>query len=771
MLCMTDQIIGSCHTIPSRATTPTQAKQPDWSKMPMESWANVHRYLNPKDSLNVLRTCKKWCDRDWKSIYLNHFTDLEMRDKIISWACYYNRAKVVEYFLDMHFDVNRLLTPPRTALASTTVPIPQMMRPLHLALLGGHEQLFFRLLANRADWSALDHDGRTALFYATSPSIVRYLVKMGIDAEHRDNNGATALFVMTTYGLKTPADRLTNRLKIITSLINDAHANVNTEDNFGWNVLTLSVKPMGHPAITDLLLRNGADPNPEPSTLPGSSYISPLSMAACYKNGWLSLVHLIHFGADLNSREPTQVGVFFSPLIRAVINGQLPAMKALLESGADPDMGSDRGNVNNFPSSPMVWAVYRAGKDGHFDSLKLLLEYGANINSPLAEAIYVAVMHSEKSLHSTQVLRFLLEIGANLNGSRSIEGMRVQWDPYDRAIEILTSLAWGRAKSASRSFIKFLIDHGRKGNPANSGLELYRRAMKNSGSSPSGDTYNQCLEILCILMEAKAGRGGFLRPGVYLCDALLYQGRYTEPPEVVQLLLDYNHDHLARLFTSRLGASPLGWFIKMHRASDWDSGCPTKMDIRVAFNALQEDRDIFWEKLCLVLLHPAAGARSTAKFSNGLMAQLFCLTMLRKVKSKQEKMERIEQFAEMTNYKGRWGPDGISGLMDLIYHGAYWYWWAGVPGRKRRRAHIKPLMQGARALMELCNLTHMPQPLHIGKDAEVLWGVVTSPLDHYVVLQGTTKRKPRLSESKSILDHDFPEAFSLLYRNFDMETN
>lgn len=83
-----------------------------------------------------------------------------------------------------------------------------------------------------------------------------------------------------------------------------------------------------------------------------------------------------------------------------------------------------------------------------------------------------------------------------------------------------------------------------------------------------------------------------------------------------------------------------------------------------------------WTKAEMFL--SAYGPRATAKYPVGLLAQGLTQSVARLGGARRQET-RIRQYAHLTNYEGRWGTDGISGLEVLVMHPAYWYFHARKP--------------------------------------------------------------------------------------------
>jgi ankyrin repeat protein len=99
-------------------------------------------------------------------------------------------------------------------------------------------------------------------------------------------------------------------------------------------------------------------------------------------------------------RRPRHLG---SPLVQAVIRGDLETVRSLLESGADP-------NEPEECNAPHGRALYSAVYGRHFDIAKLLLERGANPNQEVessADAPSIAIMNSD-----TKTIELLASHGA-----------------------------------------------------------------------------------------------------------------------------------------------------------------------------------------------------------------------------------------------------------------------------------------------------------------------------------------------------------------------
>lgn len=135
------------------------------------------------------------------------------------------------------------------------------------------------------------------------------------------------------------------------------------------------------------------------------------STSALMTEGWTALTYaswlghtdiikmLIATGADIEAS--TEYG--WRPLMMAAANGKTQAVRLLLTAGAVLDAVGDHDTA-------MTWAAAQ----GHIETLRFLLEQGANPNGPdypeMSRAIWTAV-----SYHRPKVIRLLAEHGADLD--------------------------------------------------------------------------------------------------------------------------------------------------------------------------------------------------------------------------------------------------------------------------------------------------------------------------------------------------------------------
>ena len=114
--------------------------------------------------------------------------------------------------------------------------------------------------------------------------------------------------------------------------------------------------------MIEIFVARGANPDS-----PDHEGMSPLCIAA--REGNVEAIRiLVGSGADPNSRSPITGN---SPLHFAVLSNQFGAAKALLEANADANATNAGG----------IAALHLAAATGKLDILRLLLDRGADVNS------------------------------------------------------------------------------------------------------------------------------------------------------------------------------------------------------------------------------------------------------------------------------------------------------------------------------------------------------------------------------------------------------
>jgi ankyrin repeat protein len=180
-------------------------------------------------------------------------------------------------------------------------------------------------------------------------------------------------------------------------------------------------------ACVEVLLRNGADID-----LPDPDGVSPLLVAIMNAN-WDLAKQLILAGAgvdqwDIYGEAPLFTAVGLRNLVsggRASIDplnetDGLTIVRMLLERGANPNMqlffrpANVRGSTNTRGSTPLI----RAATNADLEVIKLLLQYGADVNLNTADrqtALMAVLAGRAPEAQALEMIRVLHEAGADVN--------------------------------------------------------------------------------------------------------------------------------------------------------------------------------------------------------------------------------------------------------------------------------------------------------------------------------------------------------------------
>jgi len=363
-------------------------------------------------------------------------------------ACMKGHAGVVKQLLDCRADVGL-----------TTRDWNKY--PLLIACEKNFRDIGLMLLKRRAD-ANVSKDNQTPLKFATANGncmLVKKLLTCGADANQMQNFDDTALHA-AVLGCKLSLDNdafVNTEVKIVQLLLKSG-AEANSLNHSGETPLYLACKPTDYKVNVDIvqtLLEHGSDPNLCPSDVDVSPWLPPpLSAAAfCGNNELVMLlikygakldrsdtygrtalhfaigdmcfvrhlestksdtstaeIHLLSAGAHANVTDKTGE----APPCLACSRGKTELVKLLLTRGCNPNTGT---TDNYYP----IHAAYRCQ---HYDSVKLLLEYNADVtvgdmNGKIAlhYALESASYHSSDSDKTAVLVQLLLDRGANINAT------------------------------------------------------------------------------------------------------------------------------------------------------------------------------------------------------------------------------------------------------------------------------------------------------------------------------------------------------------------
>ena len=157
-----------------------------------------------------------------------------------------------------------------------------------------------------------------------------------------------------------------------------------------------------------LLLEHGADPDGDPVEC------TPLrrTIMCDYNVGFTRL--LLQHGADPDLTGTP--GYEWTPLHRAVANGQVEFTQLLLKHGADVHAVSDTGT--ELEATPLLGAfLYNHGKAGFVETVRTLLEQGASVHDTLGgtgRGSGRTSLHLASQWNDVAIMRLLLHHGAGV---------------------------------------------------------------------------------------------------------------------------------------------------------------------------------------------------------------------------------------------------------------------------------------------------------------------------------------------------------------------
>ena len=292
--------------------------------------------------------------------------------------------------------------------------------PLMAESLLGHTEKVKRLLDRGANVNQQDDQGLSPLILASIrgyTDTVRLLLARGAQVHLKTGNGMSALAAASLCGRTETVQLLLDRGSVCT---------------LHWACLG------GHTDIVQLFIARGAPINDELNIASLAGHVETVKL-------------LLDHGAQVNLQDKNGV----SPLISASYTGSVGSVKYLFS----PDQ-IDINNYNNYDLSTFI----RSSVEGHAETIKLLLDHGAQVNMqgndenlfPLAAACFSG---------STETVRLLLDHGAEAK-------------TQDNSALFLASIL-GHAQIA-----KLLLDHRAdvNGKDINTGMSLLNLACLTAGN-------------------------------------------------------------------------------------------------------------------------------------------------------------------------------------------------------------------------------------------------------------------------------------------------
>ena len=261
---------------------------------------------------------------------------------------------------------------------------------LHAAVEGGDVSTVETMLSHNIPLDSTDNDGITSLMIAAglhNVKTVEFLLNEGADPFLKTNKRRTALF-FTAQGFHTD----------VIKLMLSCGLEIDSQDDQGLTTLMWATVHANLPAVR-CLLEKGADP-----LLTANNGWSSLHFASCGANTG-TIETLLSKGIDVNVK--TDSIILMTPLMVAIRNQNMEAVKCLLENGADPLV--ECGLVR---LSSLFFVLYLGNSESTLlFMIEAMLSSGLNINAQSSNG-WTALMCAA-FLKKCEVFDFLLSKGAD----------------------------------------------------------------------------------------------------------------------------------------------------------------------------------------------------------------------------------------------------------------------------------------------------------------------------------------------------------------------
>ncbi|HET7130701.1 MAG TPA: ankyrin repeat domain-containing protein, partial [Gammaproteobacteria bacterium] len=328
--------------------------------------------------------------------------------------------------------------------ADAKAKAPDGTTALHWAAYHDDADLVARLIKAGADVNAANDYGSTPLGEAVTvgdPAVVKQLLEAGADANAPGKDRATPL-MLAARGSSVESARL----------LIEHGADVNTKETWRGQTALIWASAQGQPGMVKLLIEHGADPNARSAT-----------------NDWDRQVS----GEKRRMYRPFGG---MTALMYAAREGCADCARALVEGGADPDLGDYR-NV-----TPLITALDNL----HFDTAAYLIDAGATLDmwdwwgrTPLYMAVDMNTvpkggrpdqMSTDKTT-AIQVVEKILAKGANPNVQLKL-GLPYRDRGADRGCDSMLTTGATPLLRAAKTFdtesMKLLLAHGARWDLPNS---------------------------------------------------------------------------------------------------------------------------------------------------------------------------------------------------------------------------------------------------------------------------------------------------------------
>jgi uncharacterized protein len=312
--------------------------------------------------------------------------------------------------------------------------------PLMMAARSGDPETIKALLAHGAMVDAKESwRGQTALMWAATENnaaAIRLLIEAGADVKAKSTGGSFTAFLFAVRGGHIDAARA----------LLDSGANVNERLNDGMSALVLALYN-AHFELAAFLLDRGADPNAAEqgwtalhqvawSRRPNRGFNMPGAVATGRLDSLELVRKLVAKGANVNARmtkEPrdgnrnmlNRIGA--TPFVMAAKSADVPLMRVLLESGADPKIKTNDGTSALMAAAGV--GVYGPGEspgthEEALEAVKLAYDAGGGDVNDANRDGETALLGAVYRGGAVPVIQFLADKGAKLDAAN-----KKQWTP------------------------------------------------------------------------------------------------------------------------------------------------------------------------------------------------------------------------------------------------------------------------------------------------------------------------------------------------------